>query len=85
MPERRFCPDCLLEVVPRKGYLTLLFGVEFGEVKHLGDFLHDLSDRTFVTHARHKNVSGAMMSVASKEDIERCPPVIRRTLELIGR
>ena len=89
MPERRsiayFCPDFLLEVVPRKGYLTLLFGVEFGEVKHLGDFLHDLSDRTFVTHARHKNASGAMMSVASKEDIERCPPVIRRTLELIGR
>lgn len=89
MPEKRsiayFCPDFLLEVIPRKEYLTLLFGVEFGDVRHLGDFLHDLSDRTFVTHARHKNASGAMMSVASGEDIARSRPIIQRTLELVER
>ncbi|MCY4430078.1 MAG: DUF262 domain-containing protein [Rhodospirillales bacterium] len=89
MPEKRsiayFCPDFLLEVIPRKDYLTLLFGVEFGDVRHLGGFLQDLSDRTFVMHASHKNASGAMMTVSSQEDIARSRPIIQRTLELIER
>ena len=89
MPEKRsisyFCPDFLLEVIPRKDYLTLLFGVGFGDVKHLGDFLEDLSNRTFVMHAKHKSASGAMMWVYGEEDIEKSRPIIQRTLELIDR
>jgi uncharacterized protein with ParB-like and HNH nuclease domain len=74
-----YAGEFFMEVLPRKGYLTLLMDIDFDEVSHVSSRVQDATEQKFFFYARHSG--GAFIHISDENEIPDALLCVKRAYE----